>query len=175
MNKKNAVITLFVLGCLGFFSALGYALFKPKENTSHALNVLADITLPVLNNNEKTVALKNLPDDYILINVWGSWCQSCIKEHPFLMSLKNKIRILGVNWYDEPDKANQFLQQKGNPFYQVLVDDEGVFSVAMGIKGAPESFLVKNNTIITQHQGMLTDAIWKEKFAPHLSQSNMVK
>lgn len=175
MNKKNTFIAFFITISLIFFSALGYALFKPKANKPETINTMADISLPVLNQTpdkgnikNANISLRNLPNDYTLINVWGSWCISCIKEHPFLMSLKGKISILGINWYDDPDKANQFLTQYGNPFYQILVDDDGVFSVAMGVKGAPESFLVKKNTVIAQHRGILTREVWQKKFAPHL-------
>lgn len=171
MTKKHSAVLLFILVCFGFFSALGYALLKPKSNNTPSLNALADITLPVLNQNETTFNLQDLPNEPVLINVWGSWCQSCMKEHPFLMSLKNKISILGINWYDEADKANNFLNTHGNPFYKVLVDDDGIFSVAMGVKGAPESFLVRNNRVIAQHRGVLTQSIWQAKFLPHLNKT----
>ena len=47
--------------------------------------------------------------DFIVLNIWASWCVPCQIEHPFLMSLKdkNKINIIGLNYKDESKNASR--------------------------------------------------------------------
>ena len=47
--------------------------------------------------NLDTISNDVLEGDFIL-NVWASWCITCIIEHPYLMSLtKNGIPVVGLN------------------------------------------------------------------------------
>lgn len=59
--------------------------------------------LPLL-DKVNTVTNKDLGDEYIL-NIWASWCITCLVEHPYLTQLKSKkIPIVGLNYKDEKMK-----------------------------------------------------------------------
>ena len=45
-----------------------------------------------------------------LVNVWASWCITCLVEHPFLTKLSNDIEIIGLNYKDTDAKANAWLE-----------------------------------------------------------------
>ena len=87
---------------------------------------------------------------YTLINFWASWCGPCRVEHPVLMELSKEknLRIFGVNFKDSKNNATKFLDNLGNPYYQIAGDQDGKQSIRFGIYGIPESILVNSELII---------------------------
>jgi cytochrome c biogenesis protein CcmG/thiol:disulfide interchange protein DsbE len=79
-----------------------------------------------------------------LLNVWASWCVPCHDEAPLLMQLAEdrRIRVVGINYKDQPDNARRFLGRYGNPFAAVGADQNGRVSIDWGVYGVPETFLV---------------------------------
>ena len=79
-----------------------------------------------------------------LINVWASWCIPCHDEAPFLLELAGdtRIRLVGINYKDQPDNARRFLNRYGNPFVASGADQTGRAAIEWGVYGVPETFLV---------------------------------
>ena len=79
-----------------------------------------------------------------LVNVWASWCVPCHDEAPLLMQLADdkRIRIVGINYKDQPSNARRFLGRYGNPFAAAGADQSGRASIDWGVYGVPETFLV---------------------------------
>ena len=79
-----------------------------------------------------------------LVNVWASWCVPCHDEAPLLMKLAEdkRIRLVGINYKDQPDNARRFIGRHGNPFAAVGADANGRASIDWGVYGVPETFLV---------------------------------
>jgi cytochrome c biogenesis protein CcmG, thiol:disulfide interchange protein DsbE len=79
-----------------------------------------------------------------LVNVWASWCVPCHDEAPLLMKLAEdqRIRLVGINYKDQPDNARRFIGRHGNPFAAVGADTTGRASIDWGVYGVPETFLV---------------------------------
>ncbi len=79
-----------------------------------------------------------------LVNVWASWCVPCHDEAPLLMKLADdkRIRIVGINYKDQPDNARRFIGRHGNPFVAVGADANGRASIDWGVYGVPETFVV---------------------------------
>ena len=79
-----------------------------------------------------------------LLNVWASWCVPCHDEAPLLMELAadKRIRVVGINYKDQPDNARRFLGRYGNPFAAAGADPNGRASIDWGVYGVPETFLV---------------------------------
>jgi cytochrome c biogenesis protein CcmG/thiol:disulfide interchange protein DsbE len=79
-----------------------------------------------------------------LVNVWASWCVPCHDEAPLLMRLADdkRIRLVGINYKDQPDNARRFIGRHGNPFTAVGVDSNGRNSIDWGVYGVPETFVV---------------------------------
>lgn len=107
---------------------------------------------------------KDLPDTPYLINFWGTWCPACHVEHPFLMELANSgVSIVGIDYKDQKDLAVQWLEQKGNPYQVILMDEIGNFGVDMGVTGAPETFVVdRSGVVVYRHQGVINAENWPE-------------
>ena len=101
---------------------------------------IPEFELKVLDNT-MTVNNDLLNGDYVL-NVWASWCITCIIEHPYLTSLsKNGIPVIGLNYKDEQEDAIIWLKKYGNPYQTILHDYKGNLALDLGVTGAPETFL----------------------------------
>jgi cytochrome c biogenesis protein CcmG, thiol:disulfide interchange protein DsbE len=79
-----------------------------------------------------------------VVNVWASWCVPCHDEAPLLMQLAEnpKLRIVGINYKDEPENARRFLGRYGNPFAAAGADPSGRAAIEWGVYGVPETFVV---------------------------------
>ena len=102
-----------------------------------------------------------------LLNVWGSWCPSCIHEHAYLDQLtKSGIKIVGLNYKDKQDAAQAFINQLGNPYHTIIVDESGSYGLDLGVYGAPETYLVDaQGYIVLKRVGVLDDRVWQQQFA----------
>ncbi|HUR43404.1 MAG TPA: DsbE family thiol:disulfide interchange protein, partial [Aestuariivirga sp.] len=85
-----------------------------------------------------------------IINVWASWCVPCRSEHPLLQELakRSDIRLVGIDYKDEPENARRFLGTLGQPFAAMVADREGRAAVDWGVYGVPESFVVDGAGLI---------------------------
>jgi cytochrome c biogenesis protein CcmG, thiol:disulfide interchange protein DsbE len=79
-----------------------------------------------------------------LLNVWASWCVPCHDEAPLLVQLAQnpQLRIVGINYKDEPENARRFLGRYGNPFAAAGADPNGRAAIEWGVYGVPETFIV---------------------------------
>ena len=79
-----------------------------------------------------------------LVNVWASWCVPCHDEAPLLVQLAQdrQLRIVGINYKDEPENARRFLGRYGNPFSAAGADPNGRAAIEWGVYGVPETFIV---------------------------------
>ena len=84
---------------------------------------------------------------FYLINIWASWCVPCRREHSELMKLSknSSIKLIGLNYKDNPENAKKFIRELGNPYSNIITDKNGTISIELGAYGVPESFLVDND------------------------------
>ncbi len=125
-----------------------------------------DFSLPKLESQE-TVTGQDFSELPLLLNVWATWCITCRVEHPFLMKLKEEsvVKIYGLNYKDQREKAIKLLDQIGNPYEFSIFDQKGKLALDLGVYGAPETFLVDEKGIIkVRHVGVLTEKVWEKKF-----------
>ena len=101
---------------------------------------------------------------YYLLNIWSSWCVPCRQEHPLLIDLaKNKnVKVYGINYKDNKEKAEKFLKELGNPYEKIIFDKNGIVAIEWGAYGVPESFLIRNNLIIKKYIGPLSQELIDE-------------
>jgi cytochrome c biogenesis protein CcmG/thiol:disulfide interchange protein DsbE len=95
--------------------------------------------------------------------VWATWCPTCRAEHEFLNAIaeQDKVRIFGVNYHDQRDAAQQWLQELGNPYVFSVFDPNGSLGIELGVVGAPETYLIDaQGVVIDKLTGELNERTW---------------
>ena len=131
---------------------------SPELNLSHFSNR----TLP----SDLDLQEKN----YKLVNFWASWCAPCRAEHKNLIAItKLGHKIIGINYKDGLFKAENFLQELGDPYYKIGSDENGETAIAWGVYGIPETFLISpENKIIEKIAGPITKSNYENKLKKYL-------
>ena len=113
----------------------------------------------------------DLKDRLSIVHVWASWCGSCREEHPLLVDLaaEGVAPIYGVIVKDKPSHARQFLDEHGNPYTAVGVDEGGYLQRTLGARGFPSTFVIEQGPRIevTIHGPLDTEAI-RSRILPSL-------
>ena len=174
MNKLGYYLPLAVLAVLAT-----YFLFSLDRNPHVLPSALINtpvgaFDLPAIEGKTRGFSSDDLKGQISLVNIFGSWCVACKREHPFLMKLAKKkiLPIHGIDWR-EPDSMSGpiWLSQHGNPYTLVGNDPKSLGAIAFGVTGAPETFLVdKNGVIRFKHAGPLTENIWNRNFSPIIAE-----
>lgn len=175
INKKQLKIWFLIplIVFAGFIVMLYMRLGQPTEivtNTALERPVPA-FELPLLSDTSRIMTNDNLPDQPFLMNVWGSWCPTCVIEHPFLMKLQERgVNLVGVNYKDEIGDALGYLNRGGDPFSMSIQDLSGQFALDLGLTGAPETFVVDGEGVIRQHIiGEINESNWQSRITPCLT------
>ena len=76
--------------------------------------------------------------------------------------MKKKIRVIGINYKDDPKKAIQWLKNLGNPYSNVPIDKNGRIAIDWGVYGIPETFIINSKgSIKYRHIGPITKKMYK--------------
>ena len=118
-----------------------------------------DFNLPPLRAGQPALTDEALASDGVkLVNIWASWCGPCRVEHPYLMDLAAEgIAIHGINYKDQPDNAEAFLTELGDPYDLIGTDTNGRAGIEFGVYGVPETFVVDGQgKIVYKNVGPVT-------------------
>ncbi|WP_428771643.1 DsbE family thiol:disulfide interchange protein [Vibrio sp.] len=111
----------------------------------------------------------------LLLNVWATWCPTCYAEHQYLNQLSGDgVKIIGLNYKDQRDKAVTWLNDLGNPYLISLFDGDGMLGLDLGVYGAPETFLIDSKGIVRyRHVGDVNPVNWEKTLKPLYEQMVM--
>ena len=128
-----------------------------------------EIVLPAVENHGPSFTSMDFRGEATLVNVFASWCASCLDEHPLLMEISagGAARIFGLAYRDDPAAASAWLDRHGSPYAATAVDVDGRGGVEWGVRGVPETFVVDAGGIIVyKHVGPITRDIWRDDMLP---------
>ena len=167
MKKKLLIIPslLFLLILLTFF----YLLII-ERNPSEIPSNLLDKSVPKfetesLLKKERFISSKEFGNEIMLVNFFATWCLPCRDEHIYIKRFSDEkgIRVIGINYKDNPKKAIQWLKDMGNPYSNVPIDKYGRIAIDWGVYGIPETFIISSEGIIKyRHVGPVTKKIYKK-------------
>ena len=167
MKKQLLILPsiFFLLILLVFFSLL-ITDRKPSELPSNMLekNVPKFETDSLL-KDEKFFSTKSFKNEIMLVNFFATWCKPCRDEHIFIKRFSNEkgIKVIGINYKDNPKKAIQWLTNLGNPYSNVPIDKNGRIAIDWGVYGIPETFVVNSKGIIKyRHVGAITKKVYRK-------------
>jgi len=143
-----------------------HALPSPLIGKPAPLFTLSDVLEP-----NRIVSNADLKGQVYVLNVWGTWCVACRQEHETLLAIaeQRKVPIIGLDYMDERGKAQQWLQQLGNPYAAVAFDTDGRTAIDWGVYGAPETFLVDGQgRVLYKFISPMTAEVWEREFVPRI-------
>lgn len=166
MKKRFLLIIPFLILLLVVIFVF-FALNKSskKNEIEQKLNsgkivMMPDFLLPDLYDKKKAISALDLKGNYVLLNVFASWCSNCAAENEALLKIsrEGKIKVYGIAWRDIDKNTKDYLVKHGNPYERVAVDNKGIFSKLLFVSGAPESFLIDpEGRIIRYWKGVITE------------------
>lgn len=168
MKRFKLFIPFIVFAILSVFLYVGLSL-DPNELPSVLVGKpVPEFSLPSLDDETKMLTPQDMKGKPYLLNVWATWCPSCKYEHPYLLKLaKAGVPIYGINYKDDSEKARLLLEKTGNPYLANIVDVEGSLIMALGVYGAPETFVVDAEGVIRYKLvGVVDEKIWTNEMAP---------
>lgn len=179
--KRRLWTTFLPLLVFAGLAALFYARLQ-DDDPSRIPSVLLDkpapaTELPPLDGLSKDgapvpgLASADFQGKVTLVNVWASWCAPCREEHPQLLKLASEpgIRLVGINYKDDPENARRFLGALGLPYAAVGVDANGRTAIDWGVYGVPETFIVDRKGVIRyKHIGPISAAGLEQTLLPRV-------
>ncbi len=136
----------------------------------------AEPTSPLIGKPAPALDLQRLASEAALpqgevwvLNVFASWCAPCRAELPVLGDLARQggVRVIGLDYRDTPELGAAFLQRHGNPYALTLLDPQGKGSLAWGVTGVPETFVIDRRGIVRlRHTGPVTAQDLQQRLLP---------
>ncbi len=167
MGARSFLVFLAVAAVIGL---LGFGLLSKGAATIEVGDPVPDRALPVL-GGEGEGEVADHRGDWVLVNLWASWCEPCREEAPALERFSHRyadrgVTVLGINVQDNSGDALDFLREFETTYPQLRsVGDER--SDAFGSTGVPENFLVDpRGRLALIWRGPVDDELIREQFVP---------
>ena len=166
---KRFLLPLVIFLVMVGFLFIGLNL-DPREVPSPLVGKPApQFSLPLLDNPEQVFSGNDMLGKVWLLNVWASWCGACKEEHPLLVSLAKTgfVPVVGLDYKDTRDEAQQWLTQGGNPYMATVMDVDGRVGINYGVYGVPETYVIDKKGIIAYKKtGPITMQSLREVIVP---------
>ena len=167
MKKKIVAVPAFIFL---FILLIFFYLLIIERDTSELPSNLLNKNVPVfktesLIKNENFVSSYEFGDEIVLVNFFATWCKPCRDEHSYIkrFSDEKKIKIIGINYKDDSKKTLSWLENLGNPYSNIAIDQRGKIAIEWGVYGIPETFIVNSDGIIKyRHVGPITDKVYNK-------------
>ncbi len=169
MSARTFAVTIGVLALLGL---LTFGLLAKGSGTLQEGDPVPTAELSWLNSDE-TGSVADYKGQWVLLNVWASWCDPCRDEAPELERFYREHRVdnfevLGIDTQDSRDSAEEFIDEF-NITYPHLHDGSGDYAEDLKTTGVPENFLIDpDGKVAVAIRGQVTPELLEEQIAPRL-------
>lgn len=178
MNLRATVAVIGVAGLLGF---LVWGLVTEGKGGLQPGDQVPVTTLPALSVSSVSPSeepsapttdqgsLSDFRGDWVLLNVWASWCIPCREESPALQRFaaenRDRITVVGVDTRDLTEDAVAFLREYEINYPQFR-DASGEYAGDLKTTGVPESFLINpEGNLVKRFPGPFRNLAEIEEFA----------
>ena len=167
MSARSLIAFLAVLAVVGL---LAFGLLSKGETKIAVGDPVPDKVLPTLPGPGHG-SIAEHRGNWVLVNLWASWCIPCREEAPVLERFYRRYRahgvtVVGIDVQDNRDDAVAFLRDHPTTYPQLRsIGNER--SAAFGSIGVPENFLVNpRGRIAVIWREPVDDRILREHFVP---------
>ena len=164
-------LVLMMAGIVFMVSTFTLSLLQTSKTTliENQEGKQLNISQELFDLNGNRIQANTLTEGKVLLNVWASWCITCLVEHPFLKKITatKEVKLVGINYKDQSFNAQKYLVDNGDPYSFSIFDLSGNFSLKLGVTGAPETFLIIDGVIVSYRIGEVNREVWDEKFAQY--------
>jgi DsbE subfamily thiol:disulfide oxidoreductase len=167
-NPKYLLPLFFTAGILiGLFLILN----KEEEDNFIAFDLPKEAQFISLKDG-KITPLSFIKDDLYAINIFATWCESCVKEYPLIQELSKKIPIYGLNYNDSVEDMKEFFTRYTNCYKDILLDPHGEAMRVFGTSLIPEILIISGDKVIYRVVGKLTEEIINKKIIPKITKKS---
>lgn len=166
MSARAFLAFLAVAAVIGL---LGFGLLSKGGSQIAVGDPVPDRELPMLQGSGSG-EIADYRGDWVLVNLWASWCIPCRQEAPVLERFSQRHRggasVLGINVQDNSEDAIAFAREYRLTYPQLRsVGDER--SEAFGSTGVPENFLVDpRGRLALIWRGPVNEAFLRQRVVP---------
>lgn len=151
----RVLILSALLLAVGFIS---YLLLKPADLKSSKQiprlqmgQVAPDFSFPDLGGRK--VRLSSLRGRVVLLNIWATWCPTCIEEMPSLQKLHESFQdrdlaVVSVSIDVLGEQVVAPFMKKYGLSFPALLDPRGEIKKAYATTGVPESFIIDRQGVV---------------------------
>jgi len=157
----SRIIYILPLLTLAWLSYMHYQKFYIDRVPEFISRTTPDFDLPEVSpSGIKQSRMRNadLPKRPVLLNVFASWCSTCVVENRRLrvLSEKHNIPIYGIAYRDSEIDIQRFLSGIGNPYTRVALDKTGHDILKWNLSGLPHTLLIDaKGDIRYHHKGLM--------------------
>ena len=153
MFKRNFILLLLAL-------TIVIVLFNSTNNDEIEIINYSNVNDGVMLKDLKEVSSINLNDQFIILNLWASWCIPCENEVSELkiISETERYSVIGILVEDSAENGMEFIQ-KNNISYQNVLDSTIADKILIQFiwSGIPTTLVLDNNLeIISTINGEIT-------------------
>lgn len=148
---------------LGAALAVGLVCWGAGSYTLHALQQGTQLPAITLQDRQgNPVAIKDLNDRPLVINLWATWCPPCRREMPVLAEAQQQnpdMVFVYVNQGEGPGDIAHFMDKTGLTLPNILLDTSNQFGQLVGSRALPTTlFYDAQGRQIASHMGELSQA-----------------
>lgn len=166
MNWRTGIVVLCIAALLGF---LAWGLVKKGDSSLAVGEPFPVATLPTLPEGGEG-SIEDFRGQWVLVNVWASWCGPCKEESPaldrFEEANQDRITVVGIDTKDLNGDALAFLREFSIEYPQFRDASGDYTDGELKTTGVPESFLIDpEGNLVAHYPGPFKDEAAIEAFA----------
>ncbi len=101
----------------------------------------------------RTITLADYKGKVVILNIWATWCPSCVEEMPSLEKLSQELKganfqLLAVSIDAQGADAVAPFMRNHRLTFPALLDEHSMSQRLYGITGVPESFIINKKGIV---------------------------
>jgi len=149
-RKKTYLLGKILLPIVGITLLVSAGLWWIRSEFGHhphenAIEIREGSILPAFSLKTiegKSISMKSMPHQVVLINFWATWCEACMHEMPSLVELRNSFHsrgfeVFGINLDENPDTVVPKIVEQFHIPFPIFKDPEGSVADLFDIHAIP--------------------------------------